>query len=302
MSDVLMLEPNEATRSVVRQAIECMHLRPLTSESWDDALSQAERGAIGVFVADWQSLVVGLDLRDELQLTNRFRSVLAQLSATMGAPLPPSVILTAGASSADAYESAHAAAIIAGVDVFLGPEDLRFSTILESYLARFGSERTARAMSPTRRAPEPIRRAPSADPVHSTTEGPQYPRASHVADAFDLPAAHLRDSASGRWDAKKIAAALGIELKPLAEAIHRKYGTAHKTPHALSLQDALAPLGNVLAMLAQIYGGDQQAIRAWLRGKQRQLGGQEPLAALLEPGRAPLVEQWVAGLWLGEPT
>ena len=273
VADVLVLEPNRKTRHVVNQAVEELQLRPIESGSWDDAVARAGREPVGIVVADWEAMVSDVDTSDSIRLAHRFKSAMLRLQSVRESAqsYAPRVILTAGATSRERYEQAHAAAITAGVDAFLGPEDLRLSTILESYLLRLVGEL----------------------PPHASS-------AAHVADAFELPAVHLRHAESGRWDASRIAKALGVPLKTLAQSLGAKYSTVHKTPHAEALQSSLAPFGNVLAMLAQIYNDDQRAISAWLQTPQRQLGGLTPVAALCEPGRAAAVEQWAAGLWMGD--
>jgi CheY-like chemotaxis protein len=276
MARVVVLEPNRKTRNVVHQALEELQLRPIESGSWDDAIAQAEREPVGVVVADWEAMVSergATESADTMRLANRFKSAMVRLQAVRepARQYVPRVILTAGATNRERYEQAHAAAISAGVDAFLGPEDLRLSTILESYLLRLMTEYGAHESVPR-----------------------------HVVDAFKLPTMHLRHAESGRWDAGKIAEALGVSLKAVSQAIDAKYGTVHKTPHAEALQRALAPIGNVLAMLSQIYQNDQSAIAAWLQSPQPQLSGLTPKAALLQPGRAAAVEQWAAALWMGE--
>jgi hypothetical protein len=117
---------------------------------------------------------------------------------------------------------------------------------------------------------------------------------------FQLRDAHLR-SDSGRWDARKIAEAMGVALTELAAAIDVGYKTVFRTPDSESLQLKLAPFANVLAMAYQTYQGDEERVRMWLRSQQAQLGGKSALQGLLMPGKAAAVESFVTNAWVGIP-
>jgi hypothetical protein len=73
----------------------------------------------------------------------------------------------------------------------------------------------------------------------------------------------------------------------------------HKTPDATSVQSSLAPFANVLAMLDEVYDGDASRVLQWLETEQATLRGQTPRAALLTPGGARGVEQFITNAWLG---
>jgi CheY-like chemotaxis protein len=121
-----------------------------------------------------------------------------------------------------------------------------------------------------------------------------------VADVFALPTADLR-SERGRLDAQRIADTLGVPLAELATALGVAYRTVHKTPDSEALQPRLAPFANVLAMLSDVFVGDRRRIRGWLREARSEFDGRAPLDALLTPGKAPAIEQFVARAWMGEP-
>jgi hypothetical protein len=121
-----------------------------------------------------------------------------------------------------------------------------------------------------------------------------------LADIFGVPTRRFR-SDGGRLDAALIARALGVTLKALAEAIGVGYTTLHKTPNAEGVQPKLAPFASVLAILDQVYDGDAALIQSWLGTPQRELGGKSPREALLVPGAAPGIEEWLTGAWMGQP-
>lgn len=121
------------------------------------------------------------------------------------------------------------------------------------------------------------------------------------SDAYELPVAGLRGAATGRWNAKRIAEALGVPLPALARATGETYRTVARHPESARLQNTLAAIANVVGVLCATFAGDTAAVRAWLREPQPALGDLTPLEAMLQPGRAPAVEQWLTRLWLGEP-
>lgn len=110
----------------------------------------------------------------------------------------------------------------------------------------------------------------------------------------------LQDAESGRWHASHIADALGVPLADFATTLGVSMRTIHETPDGADLQESLASFANVVAMVEDYMGGDSDRMRASLRQPQTRLGQRTPLAALRTPGHAALVEQWIAGLWLGE--
>lgn len=121
-----------------------------------------------------------------------------------------------------------------------------------------------------------------------------------MAKLCGLPVADLRNDASGRWDARSVAVALGEPLAVLAVALGEECSAVVQTPDSERLQARLAPFAMIVAMLRQTYG-DPSRVEAWLRHPQPALNGQTPLEALLRPGTAPAVEQWLSRVWLGEP-
>ena len=124
---------------------------------------------------------------------------------------------------------------------------------------------------------------------------------ANVTDLFALDDEALRDPDSGRWDAKRISDAMEVDLAKLATAVEGDYPAIAQTPNGEALQVRLAPFANVLAMLHDVFGGDEGRVRIWLRAPQRYFGGKTPLEVRLTPGGATGVEELVVGAWLGEP-
>ncbi|MCC6769774.1 MAG: DUF2384 domain-containing protein [Gemmatimonadaceae bacterium] len=122
----------------------------------------------------------------------------------------------------------------------------------------------------------------------------------HITDDFELPVARLQDAESGRWHAGRIADALGVPLADFASMLGVHGRMIDETPDGAELQAPLAAFANIVAMVQNCMGDDADRMRAWLRQPQARLGHRTPLAALETPGQAVLVEQWIAGLWLGE--
>lgn len=135
---------------------------------------------------------------------------------------------------------------------------------------------------------------------HSRALEVTHSNARHVTDDFDLRVARLRDAESGRWHAAYIADAIGVPLAEFATMVGVHVRTLHETPDGAEMQKPLASYANIVAMVDDYMGADADIVRTWLRQPQARLGHRSPLAALETPGRAPIVEQWIAGVWLGE--
>lgn len=102
--------------------------------------------------------------------------------------------------------------------------------------------------------------------------------------ALSVPLPDLFDPASGRLDAQRIAAFLGIPLSELATMLGKNYRAVHKTPAAPGLQMGLVPIKRALDILAEL-GCDRDETRAWFHNPLQQFAGQTPLQ-LLQQGHA----------------
>lgn len=273
---VLVLERSSRARARMRKAIEQRAFVYEWRPSIRDALLVNWRNVAAV-VADLHALT-----EESTPSQSDLRMAIETLRRAKQAALDPdetrlhvnlAIILTS--DQEDVQE--HAKALAAGADLYLSAAAAEHAEIIGSYLVRFLREQSwARERTPD---------------LNGVTR---------VAEAFTLPTDRLR-AESGRLDAGLIAAALGVPLARLAHAIGVPYTTVHKTPDSTRLQTGLAPFANVLAMLDEIYDGDDRRVRAWLQSERPELAGRTPQAALLEPGGAAGVEQYVTGAWLGEP-
>lgn len=135
---------------------------------------------------------------------------------------------------------------------------------------------------------------------HSSALEVTHANARHVTDDFDLRVARLQDAESGRWHAAYIADALGVPLAEFATMLGVHVRTLHESPVGADMRDPLASFANIVAMVEDYMGADTDLVRTWFRRPQARLGHRSPLVALATPGRAPIVEQWIAGVWLGE--
>jgi hypothetical protein len=91
--------------------------------------------------------------------------------------------------------------------------------------------------------------------------------------------ANLCDPASGRLDARRMAAALGLTMRDLAAAIGRPYTAVQRTPAAKSLQEPLHAVRDVIeAMLVE--NRTAFGMRRWLNSPRSDLGGASPLDAI----------------------
>ena len=120
-----------------------------------------------------------------------------------------------------------------------------------------------------------------------------------VADVpkVKLPALHASDT--GRIDAQKMAAFMGVALKPLSEGLGLNYTTVHRTPTAIRAQPALREVKHSLDILHEFFGAPE-AIRAWLNTPHPDLGGSTALEMILS-GKAFAVERILNNAWHGVP-
>ena len=296
---ILVVEPDAETRHQIEAVLQGFNLNPITSGSVQQALEQAQGGnEVTAVIADWTALILprsgeGGHSTDLVALRNGISRLRASLRARAnggqgGALRTVPVIVT----TVEERPGMHAAAIGGGADAYLRATEALDGPLLLSYLDRF--DRIRDGVAPGRVLPD---KKVLTKPSH---RAPLLHQKAPLADVFGLPVADLRNADTGRWDARRVAVALGEPLTALAEALGEKYPTVARTSDSERLQAKLAPFANVVAILRQTYDDDQSKVLAWLRHPQEALKG-TPLDALMRPQTAPAVEQWLTRLWLGEP-
>jgi putative PIN family toxin of toxin-antitoxin system len=113
-----------------------------------------------------------------------------------------------------------------------------------------------------------------------------------------VPAIH--DPASGRIDAKLVAAYLDVPLSTLARAVGKDYKAVFKTPGSAALQARLAPIHRTVVGLERILGNRSRAL-AWLNSPNKQFDGITPMQLVLE-GRCEVVAQLLDATLAGVTT
>jgi hypothetical protein len=107
----------------------------------------------------------------------------------------------------------------------------------------------------------------------------------------------LHDPASGRIDAKLVAAYLDVRLSALARAVGKDYKAVFKSPASAPLQPSLAPIHRTVVAMERIFGNRSSA-RAWLNSPNGELDGRTPLSVVMA-GRAEVVADMLEGTLAG---
>jgi hypothetical protein len=114
-----------------------------------------------------------------------------------------------------------------------------------------------------------------------------------LAEVLSIATPKLR-ARSGRLDAKRIAARLGVSLRQLAKAAGISHQALSGTPDSKTAQAGLDPIARALGILDELFPTSDQ-VRAWLNTPHGRLDGSTPLAALLD-GRAEQVARMLGGI------
>lgn len=109
----------------------------------------------------------------------------------------------------------------------------------------------------------------------------------------------LHDPQSGRLDAKRIAAFLGLTSAALAKQVGVSSQALNKTPDAPSLQAKLAPFHFVALALLDLVG-TPEAARAWLNVPSDEFDGDTPLHLLCH-GEVEVVAGLLRDALVGQP-
>jgi hypothetical protein len=107
----------------------------------------------------------------------------------------------------------------------------------------------------------------------------------------------LHDPASGRIDAKLVAAYLDVPLSALARAVGKDYKAVFKSPGSAPLQPGLGPVHRTVVALEGVLGSRSSAL-AWLNSPNGELDGRTPLSVVMA-GRAEVVTDMLEGTLAG---
>ena len=108
----------------------------------------------------------------------------------------------------------------------------------------------------------------------------------------------LRDTTSGRIDAQRVAAYMGVPPALLAEGLGLVSADVHKMPDEPGRQVILVPIIRILEMADAVLGG-REAVVAWLHRPLDELEAESPAAVILagEAGAvATLLENAIGGI------
>ena len=76
-------------------------------------------------------------------------------------------------------------------------------------------------------------------------------------------AAH--DPATGRFDALRLAKALNLTTKEMADILHRTSRSLLKNPDSQQLQSEMARLVRIIMQLRELLDGSMEYVKIWLR-------------------------------------
>ncbi|AFY91106.1 MbcA/ParS/Xre antitoxin family protein [Chroococcidiopsis thermalis] len=111
-------------------------------------------------------------------------------------------------------------------------------------------------------------------------------------------AAH--DPATGRFDASRLAKALNLTTKEMADILHRTPRGLLKNPDSQQLQSEMARIVQMIVQLRELLDGSMEYVRIWLRSPHPDLGGRTPLSYLIE-GKPEVVEALIYAYEVGQP-
>lgn len=102
----------------------------------------------------------------------------------------------------------------------------------------------------------------------------------------------------GRLEPRRIAGALGLTSEQLADCLEVSPDAVQKSPPPTGLEERLEPFAMVIGIVRDVYGGDSNRVRTWLRTPRPELEGQTPIDAICVPSGIQRVIQFVLGAWL----
>ena len=99
-------------------------------------------------------------------------------------------------------------------------------------------------------------------------------------EALQVVLSGLHDKASGRINAQKLAAYMGVPLKRLAEGLKLNYKAVHRNPSADAFQAPLKPVKRCLEILHEFFHKPEM-VRVWLNTPHPDLDGNTALEIIL---------------------
>jgi hypothetical protein len=98
----------------------------------------------------------------------------------------------------------------------------------------------------------------------------------------------LHDKASGRIDARKLAAYMGLPLKRLAQGLQLNYKSVHRNPSSEAIQPVLKPVKRSMEVLHDFFH-KPETVRAWLNTSHPDLDGHTAMEMILANNTAAVL-------------
>jgi hypothetical protein len=115
-------------------------------------------------------------------------------------------------------------------------------------------------------------------------------RLARAAEWISVDAPSLRDPGSGRLDAGRIAAVLGVPVSRLARAVGVTQQALSARPDSPKAQSGLQPIARVIAALEEFLPPEH--VQMWANTPLQRLGGETPLEMILD-GRAEVLARGI---------
>jgi hypothetical protein len=147
-------------------------------------------------------------------------------------------------------------------------------------------------------------RSPNKKPELGIIRGASDPRVGESALAKEFAQRALAPLISdlrgrhGRFEPRRIAGALGISAQRFADCLEVSLDAVQASPPPPGLEDRLEPFAMVIGIVRDVYGGDSDRVRTWLRTPRPELDGETPIDAMCVPSGIQRVIQFVLGAWL----
>ena len=104
---------------------------------------------------------------------------------------------------------------------------------------------------------------------------------------------------SGALEPRRVASAVGMRREQLAGCLALPEEELRKSPPPEYLEARLEPFAMVIGVVRDVFGGDNNRVRSWLRTTRPELDGQTPLDAMCVPAGIQSVIHFVLNAWLG---